>query len=183
MALFDHRVFRAADRWWAAQVHSGSGAGFGDAKPRITRETVLFSSLADEAIETRVARIPAGWLNRLSHVALLKVFETAESLGSHFHMSPYNAPSAEELGDPLHVDDEGLRWAVRPMKAVGVTASGDTEVRSAIELVCLDDSALRKEIQLASGTNFEEFKAQYGEIGLRELIKAVKGTYLNYEPG
>ncbi len=182
MALFDHRVFKIGQSWWAAQVHSGGGAGYGEAKPRITHNTVFFSSLADEKTETRLARIPAGWLNRLSHRALIKLFEEAESLGSHFPMSPYNAPSAEELGGPVYVDDEGLRWAARPTHTVNVSPSGHAEVRAAVEFVCLDDSALRKEIQLGSATNFQEFRAQYGDVGVGELIKAVKGTFLDYEP-
>ncbi len=182
MALFDHRVFRKGQGWWAAQVHSGGGAGYGETKPPITHNTVLFSSLTDEKEETLVARIPAGRLNRLSHKALLKVFETGKSMGSHFPMSPYNTPSAEELGGPVHIDDEGLRWAVRPTQVVSITASGSPDVQAAIELVCLDDSALRKEIHLSSPTDFQDFKAQYGDVGVGELIKAVKATYLDYEP-
>ena len=182
MALYDHRVFKIGQGWWAAQVHSGSGAGWGEAMPRITHDTVLFSSLADEEMKTRVARIPAGWLNRLSHSALLRLFETGESLGSHFPMSPYNAPSAAELGEPMYVDDEGLRWAVRETQGVVANASGHAEVHAAVELVCLDDSALRKEIRLDTATSFHDFKAQFGDIGVTELIRVVKGTFLDYEP-
>ncbi len=81
----------------------------------------------------------------------------------------------------MYVDDEGLRWAVRETQSIVANTSGHPELYPAVELVCLDDSALKKEIRLASATTFHDFKTQFGDYGVSELIKVVKSTFRELE--
>ena len=181
MALFDHRVFRVEDGWWAAQVHSASGAGYSTTPP-ITNERVYFSSLSDRSRKTVTATIRPGSLNRLSHRSLLRVFHTAEDFGDHFRMAAYNTPSLEELGQPIYTDDENLRWVVRPTETVRLSESGALATSEGVEFICLDDSALRKELLLTGGQSFGAFRSKLGELDLPAIVNGIKSTFLDYEP-
>lgn len=182
MALFDHRVFRVEDEWWAAQIHSASGAGYGGASVPITSERVYFSSLTDHNRNTATARIPPGWLNRLSHRSLLKVFRAAKDFGNHFRMAAYNAPSLEELGPAIFTDDEGLRWAARPTQTIRVDDGGAPVTFEGIDFLCLDDSALRKEVSLPPGFSAASFRSKARPGDLARIVGAIKATYREYEP-
>ena len=180
MALFDHRVFRVDSEWWAAQVHSASGAGYGDALPKMSRERVFFSSLTNRERNTVTATIPPGWLNRLSYRSLTRLLRTGDDFGDHFKMSAYNAPSAEELGPADFTDSEGLRWVVRPAKIVRAASGAAPGVVEAAEFVCLDDSALRKDVAL-SGHTIEELKSGTQVALLAEIVDRIKSTFEEYE--
>jgi hypothetical protein len=182
MALFDHRVFRIDREWWAAQVHSASGAGYGGTAVPITGERVYFSSLTDRNRNTVTARIPPGWLNRLSHSSLLKVFHTAKDFGTHFKMAAYNAPSLEELGPAIFTDEEGLRWSAHPTQALRLEGGRDPVISEGIEFVCLDDSALRKEISLPPGSSPATFRSESKPRDFARIVEAIKATYREYEP-
>ncbi len=180
MVLFDHRVFRFDNEWWAAQVHSASGAGYSDT-PAMTSERVLFSSLTNRDRNTVTARIPVGWLNRLNYRSLTRVLQGGQDYGHHFKMSAYNAPSSEELGAPDFTDSEGLRWVIRPDRIVQVTEGGPAVV-DACEFVCLDDSALRKDVALL-GRTLDELKAGPNDALRAEIVLRLKGTFEEFEPG
>lgn len=182
MALFDHRVFRVGDEWWAAQVHSASGAGYGNAKVPITSERVYFSSLTDRSRNTVTARIPPGWLNRLSHQSLLRVLRAAKDFGSHFTMAAYNAPSLEELGPAIYTDDEKLRWALRPSRSIQLDETGKIAASEGVEFICLDDSALRKEVLRAGGQGFDAFRSKVHALDLATIVSGIKATFTDYDP-
>jgi hypothetical protein len=172
MALFDHRVFRRNDEWWAAQVHSASGAGYGSGNVPMTSERVYFSSLTDRDRNTLTARILPGSLNRLSHESLLLVLGAGEDFGSHFRMAAYNAPSLEELGPAIHTDEENLRWAVRASRAVRLDEGGRPLQSSGLEFICLDDSALRKEVLVEGGHT-----VNVQQLDLAAIVRDIKATF------
>lgn len=182
MALYDHRVFRYERQWWVAQVHGASGAGWGDTPPRPTRDSVFFTCLSSEDQRSRTASIPAGWLNRLSHSSLLKLLQAAKEYGDRLPMEPYNAPSRDELGAGKLADDEGLEWTFRQVQAVRADANGRPQHVPAVELICLDDSALRKEVLLQDSDTLDNLLRTHGTAGVGELIIAVKSTFREYEP-
>lgn len=181
MALYDHRVFRSGETWWIAQVHSGGGSTRGSGIPsRISRETVIFTCLTDRDANSRysTAMIPSGWLNRMRHSAITALLEAARLGESRFEMWPYNTPSEEELGPPAVVDDEGLRWVVRQSRAVRLEEGVPVD-RPALELICLDDSALRKEVLGADEVTLDAFVRSHGALGLGAVVAAIKSTFLD----
>ncbi len=181
MALYDHRTFRRGDEWWAAVVHGGLGAGF-ETKPEITSETVCFTCLSDENRESYTATIPVGFLNKLSHSSIVRILNSAEPLGTRLEMYPYNTPDADELGGhEVVTDEEGLRWILRQTELVRIGPGGAANVPG-VELVCLDDSALRKEVLLGTASRFDYFVSMMGDEGKLKLIRAVKGMFPVYEP-
>ncbi len=182
MSLFDHRVFRVGDEWWAAQVHSASGAGYGTANVPMASERVYFSSLTDRARNTVTARIPPGWLNRLSHKSLRRVLQVGEDFGSHFRMAAYNAPSLEELGPAIYKDDENLRWAARPTRTIQLNEAGKPLPSDGVEFICLDDSALRKEVLLAGGQSVNAFLSAVLQYDLAAIVGGIKATFQDYDP-
>ncbi len=182
MALFDHRVFRVGDEWWAAQIHSASGAGYGTTNVPITSERVYFSSLTDRDRNTVTARIPPGWLNRLSHKSLLRVLGAAKDFGSHFRMAAFNAPSLDELGPAIYTDDEHLRWAVRPTRAIHLDEGGRPVAASGVEFICLDDSALRKEVFLGAAQIREDPRSMVQGLDLARIVGEIKATFQDYDP-
>ena len=173
MALYDQRTFKWRNDWWVGEVHSAFGAGWGDSVPAPTAERVIFTSLSDRSAPSRSAAIPPGWLNRLTHAALGSLLDAAEDWGSRFSMSPRNAPDADELsGLQQMTDDEGLTWVFRSVSRPVYSPTG-TEMRPAVELICLDDSALRGEIGFADSTTFEHFLNIHGAEGVRSLIPLI----------
>ena len=138
MALYDHRVFRCGNDWWVGQVHTASGADYGNLPVTLTSESVIFSCLTQTELRSRWLRLRANTLNKLSHGSVCAILDRAKHLDHRFKMSPINAPNAAEGGNEL-TDDEGLRWSVRTTNAVASTS----DVVPGIEFTCLDDSALR----------------------------------------
>lgn len=175
MALYDHRVFRVGSEWWVAEVHGASGAGY-SGRPTMTTERVWFQSLEDES-RGRTATIPPDWLHRLSHAAVRELLERAESIDHGLDMHPYNAPPWDEFRDvEPYVDSEGLRWVIRPTK---VLRQEQTKVvpRPAVEVICLDDSAMRKEVLLKDESTYADAKLlSIGDID-EAIVNAVKETF------
>ena len=173
MALYDQRVFKHDDKWWAAEVHSGVGGGFVP-RPQITRERVYFTCLSDENRPTVTATIPAGWLNTLSHRSVVGLLENAKPLDGRFDMHPYNQPDRDEFrGAEVIYDDEGLRWVIKQTSVVRVGPQG-SERLPAIRLFCLDDSALQDDVLLQSALTYEELVTTWGEEGRRAIVSSVK---------
>lgn len=181
MALYDHRTFKRGDEWWTAVVQGGLGAGF-ETEPEITSETVCFTCISDENRESYNAGIPTGFLNKLSHSSLVRILNGAEPSGTRLEMYPYNAPDADELsGHEVVTDEEGLRWVLKQTELVRVGPGGATNVPG-VELICLADSALRKEILLGTSSRFDYFMSMVGDEGKLKLVRAVKGMFSDYEP-
>ncbi len=175
MALYDHRVFRVGPEWWVAQVHSAAGAG-SSARPSMTVERVLFRSLEDES-KGRTHTIPPGMLNRLSHAAIRRLLESAEPIQHGLTMHPYNAPPGDEFRHVKpFIDNDGLRWVIRRTTAVRRSPAG-VETKPAVEVICLDDSALRKEVLLQDEGTYNDATAfAVGDID-EGLVEAVKSTF------
>ena len=178
MAVYDHRAFRVDGEWWIAEVHMASTeATWGSDPGPSVREQVFFSSIDPESSELRFAEIPAGKLNRLSHRAIRGLWSGAERSEGDLEMYPYNTPDAEELKDyPAVKDDEDLNWVVRPTQVVRIH-EGKPEIHSGVEAICLDDSALRKEITLSPEDTFDDLMRVWGQEGLRALVEGVKSLY------
>lgn len=181
MAIYDHRVFKAHDEWWVAQVHAAVGAGVGDAGIVPDTERVFFQCRSNRKLAGRTAEIPAGWLNRISHRSMLALLDRSEEMEHSLPMRPYNAPDPKEFrqADRL-TDNEGLKWAFRRIETVRVTDTGP-ETWPAVELICLDDSALRKEVILDDETTFGDMLTAWGQEGIQALVDAVKELYLEYQ--
>lgn len=176
MALYDHRVFRADGQWWVAQVHSGAGAGTTGGS-EVTTERVFFTCISDKVVTGRTNRIPAGTLNRLSHRSIVERLRSGEEMQHGLRMHPYNAPPAEEFRDtPAFTDREGLRWVVRRSELVQHQDVG-VSARPAVELICLDDSALRQTVLLEESHTYDDAE-RFAPADINEaLIAAVKGRY------
>ena len=156
MAMFDSRVFRDGEEWWAVQVHGGSGFGCGPAKPDIQSETIVFTCLNDQERKSRLSSIAAGTLNRIAHEALVDLLRRSKDWSVRLDIDPANAPDPEELArHPSFTDTEGLRWVVRQVVVKRVTRGGIVE-HPAVEAICLDDSALRDEVLLENNATYQE---------------------------
>jgi hypothetical protein len=148
----------------------------------MSNDMVFFTSLSSEEKRTRTASLPAGSLNQLSHTSLRAVLENSDEYGERWPMSPFNAPSRDELGAPKFVDEEGLNWTYRQVQTLRLDTAGHPVRLPAVELICLDDSALRKEVLLADGSVLDNFLAQYGSGAISELVTTVKSMFLQYTP-
>lgn len=176
MAMYDNRVFKHRDTWWVAQVHGGGGVGVGPETPDITEETVFFTALGD-ASKSKVATIPAGSLNRITHRAVVGVLQAAEDFTERLDLEPVNAPDLNEVGGrDVYEDPDGLRWII-----IETLSAGDRPIKS-VEVICLDDSALRKDILLRAETDYADLRAVTGDAGPLALIDAVKRTFREYTP-
>jgi hypothetical protein len=182
MPLYDHRVFDWRGEWWAAQVHGGTGAGMG-ARPAITHESVIFTCLSDRDKPSRSTSIPAGWLLKLGHEAIGRVLDSADVWKDRFDMAPYNAPDADEFPERYKFQDEnGLSWGARRLQTPIVNKDGPV-LRHSVELVCLDDSALRGEIPFATGETLDDFLSIHGTAGLAALAALLTSRMDNaYDP-
>jgi hypothetical protein len=173
VALYDQRLFKYENRWWAAEIHSGTGGGFVP-HPQITRERVYFTCLSEEDRKTVTATIPAGSLNALKHRSLVSLLEKSEPIDGRVDMHPYNPPDRDEFrGVEITYDDEGLRWVFKKTSVVRVGPQG-SERLPAIRLICLDDSALQDDVLLQSSATYEEIIATWGDEGKRALVGSVK---------
>jgi len=182
MALYDQRVFRCGEKWWAAQVYGGVGqVRFGEPDPnepfRAIRENVVFTCLTDRDANSRSNAIPGGRLNRLSHASICHLAEEGRDWGSLYKMYPYNSPNEQAINSPIVQDREGLRWATKRQKITLVT-NETSEERPSLELICLDDSALKKEIAFDDENVINEYLAIGAEGKLLTLIDLVKNTYV-----
>lgn len=185
MALYDQRVFRCRDSWWVAQVIGGvSQPRFGEIDPaepfRAIRESVLFTCLTDREANSRSSTISVAKLNRLSHATICRLADQGHDWGSRFEMHPHNTPDEEHVAPPIVSDDEGLRWATKRGQTFVINES--PEQRPSLDLVCLDDSALKTEIAFQDDNAIDQYLAAGREEKLRELILLVKGTYVDLPP-
>jgi len=156
MALYDNRVFKAGDKWWVAEVHGASGTGFSD-PPRIMHETVIFTCLSDDTLKSLSASLPARRLRTMSHLSLVDVLNNATPFtDTRLPLRPTNAPDADELSsEHVVVDANGLRWVLRKTTQLRIEPNGVVE-GAALEVICLDDSAMRREVALESSAYDED---------------------------
>lgn len=183
MALNDQRFFRYEDQWWIAEVHTAWGSGSGP-NPADTSEGVLFTSASTEDMNSRIVdRIPAGFLNKLSHRSLVRLFLSAEEMDSRMQMTAYNVGHLDEPSGVVIRDDEGLRWSAEKVMAKAPRLVGSDQLehdeKAAVLLQCLDDSALRGTLFMADASTFDDLRAAGLEA---ELPRLVKGNYLDYTP-
>ncbi len=182
MPLYDHRVFKVQGEWWAAQVHGGSSVTtWGDMRvpPAIAYDSVYFTCLTDEKRNTQVASgdIPTGWLNLIDHASILRLLQSGRDFGSRLEMDPINVPDSGESPNrqPI-VDADGLRWVVRKLP------SNKEGAKPTLEVACLDDSALRRQILLQDDDTSDNLNAMTGHLGELALVESVKKTFLEFTP-
>ncbi len=173
MPMYDHRVFRHDRDWWIAQVHSAVGGGWGEGPYPTKREKVFFTSITDEGSSTQTADIPPGKLTQMSHRSLVQILANAKPLDTRMEMYPYNAPPSEFPENEVIKDEEDLRWIIRRGRGL-VEMREQVLTRPSIELVCLDDSALRSDVLLGENISSTEIFTLADE---RALIKAVKDRF------
>lgn len=175
MALHDQRVFKAWQNWWVGTVQLSSGDVASGSRER---ESIIFTCLSGKARNAVTGRLAAGYLNRVSHRAIVQILHGAEDTGSRKEMIPYNMPNEEELRThTLVTDEEGLRWALRPTQTVSHTSQG-LATSPGIDCVCLDDSALRKDVAIEGG-DLDSLVRLHGEAGLEAIISAVKSVFID----
>ncbi len=173
MPMYDHRVFRHERNWWIAQIHSAVGGGWGEGPHPTKREKVFFTSITDEGLMTRTANIPPGKLNQMSHRSLVEILMKAKPLDTRIEMYPYNAPPSEFVENEIIRDEEHLRWIIRRGRGL-VEMRENISTCPSLELLCLDDSALRSDVLLG------EYRSPSEKIAMEDalaLIKAVKKRF------
>jgi len=177
MALYDQRVFRHGGSVWAAEVH-GEGGPDEDAPEE---NSVYFTRVGSEGEPSRRSTLPAGALNTISHRAIARLVDGAKVTDFRMPSWPFNRGDVRDHpGSPPFVDDEGLRWVARD--AVAIKRVGTSyETVPAVQVICLDDSALRKDIGF-SGTAREDIRRMHGSILSNELVKVVKGSFEDLDP-
>lgn len=170
MALYDNRVFKTNDKWWVAEVHGGSGTA-SSFPPRITQERIIFTCLSDDRERSRTASLPARRLRSMAHESLLDVLEKSERFtDSRLPLRPSNMPDPDELSSGEAVTDSGgLRWIIRKTTQLRVVDSNIVE-SDALEAICLDDSAMRREIALDNRT--------YDKQAVIERVRSLFKPYL-----
>lgn len=155
-----------------------SQLGVGEPNPgepfRPIRESVVFTCMTDRDAHSRSNEIVGGSLNRLNHSDVCRLVEGAGELGHRFEAHPHNVPDEQDVRPPIVIDSDGLRWATKRRQTVVVNA--EPEVRPCLELVCLYDSALRKEIVFPDDEAIERFLTADAEERLRSLIQLLKQT-------
>lgn len=178
MAMHDTRWFRDGDQWWVARVLTAGGVGWGEAPAQITTEGIFFRQLGEEATPLRRCTfLIAGELNRMSHASLVTALRTSEKTTISMYIGPANIPSPSELPHDRIKDEEGLSWTFRPTTMKSRNRDGHIHDLPAVELICLDDSALRGVIELDDPDTLHDLKATLGDLGLSELVAVVKGEY------
>lgn len=178
MALHAFRVFWHDGSWWAAYVSGGVGAG-STPRPRITSESIIFTRLGEEKEPSRAARLGPHLLNRISHRSVVELLERARQWGeTTFPAMSYGLPDPDEYSSQIEFnDDEGLTWRVRRSTAVRLE-NGQPVSKPAIELACMDDTALRKEILLSDEGTFDDALVMLGrEETMSGLVSTVKSLF------
>lgn len=181
MALYDQRTFRESDQWWAAEVHGQSGFGWGAGPHDMTKDTVYFTSLTTEKDPSRVIQMPVGKLNVIDHASIVAFLFAAPPFPDRLEMSPYNTPDeAEFRSDRKITDGEGLRWIVRYKKLprqLQIVGQPD----ALLHVVCLDDSALRRDVFLQDSNVYSDLIDYVGDEAAMNVILAVKSTFEKLE--
>ena len=176
MALYDHRVFKHDDKWWVAEVHSASGGGPGTVT-KFRHDAVLFTCISNDEAKSLRVTIPAGYLNQITHASIVHLLEKAQPMESRFDMSPYNIPSTDQPHQLAALqDDEGLNWIIR--QSIGIRAGPTgTERVPAVDVVCLDDTALKKQVLLKDEFTYVDAKKSSAVDIDTALIVAVKNSF------
>ena len=177
MALYDHRAFQHQQNWWVAQVYGQGGMGWGPGPHPTTSEFVLFTCLTDEGAKSRRVNVPVGKLNAMSHASVVRFLRAADPLPSRIEMTPFNTPDESEYqGLERITDEEHLRWVVRKQH-VRAPALGMSAPDAFLQVICLDDSALRRDVLLQYSTTFDDFQRYVGDEAGRQLVLSVKGSF------
>jgi hypothetical protein len=100
-------------------------------------------------------------------------------------VTPYGHGNLGDRGreiPPIVSDNEGLRWATRRRRTLVII--DEPERRPSLELICLDDSALKKEIAFQDDDAVNGYLSTEAVERLLRLIELVKETYTDLEkPG
>jgi hypothetical protein len=178
MAMHDTRWFRDGDQWWVARVLTAGAVGWGDAPAQLSTEGVFFRQLGEESTPLRRCTfLIAGELNHMSHASLVRTLRAAEHTTITMYIGPANIPNPSELPKYRIKDEEGLDWTYRPATMKSRDRDGRISDVPAVELICLDDSALRGFIELADDDTLNDVRTTLGDIGLIELMKVVKAEF------
>lgn len=174
MPTYDHRVFKSGEQWWIAEVHVASGSVDKNGARTMHREEVLFTCLTELSLMSRKAEIQSGQLNRFRHTAIQQLLESAEELDKRFEMHPYNAPPEPMDNEAVFVDPDGTRWILRPS---ALASYKDHEPLNAVEIICMDDSAIKRKIGMADKFTFSDFVSTWGSEAKNQLIGLVHQQY------
>lgn len=175
MPTYDHRVFKADDEWWVAEVHLAFGSVLEGGERRMRVEQAFFTCLTDHSQKSRKVEIPAGTLLTMQYSAIQSLLSRAEVLNERIDMHPYNLPPEPEDTDKVFVDSQGTRWILRPV--ILPTYKLDTS-QYAVDIICLDDSAVHGTIGMADETTYSSFVRKWGREAMEQLIALVHERYL-----
>jgi hypothetical protein len=181
MAMHDTRWFRVEDEWWVARVLTAGGGGWGSGPHKYTHEGVFFRQLADDNEKVLLrCTLVAGELNLVNHSTIVRALKFAEQTELKMYIGPANIPDPDELPRQTPVvDEEGLRWAFQDLTSARIRASGVVEAGAAVEVICLDDSALRRTVPFEDPTTWQDFTRQHGDFAKRALIDSVRSLFMN----
>jgi len=175
----ERRVFAFDGEWWLAQAHVEGGTGWGAARA-FANDIVYFTPLSDEPRNSLCARVKAGQLNRLSHDEIIALLKSAEDTETRLHIGRVDLPITTTAGDEIRFkDDKGLHWAFQQRKLPKFKEGEFVGNLPAVEVICLDDSAIRRIVTLgdsaAEGESHltKESVSRYGPA----LIRAVEETF------
>jgi len=179
MALYDQRIFRVGDDWWVARVSGATGVGV-STPVEFDKEMVWLTNITNRTTSTRIARIPAGFLNHIDHHSILQVLENSSSLGSRIELSPTNPPSGLPNATAAMTDDEGLQWSICPTMTMKLAPTGIQESVS-VDFICLDDSALHGQVVLED-VSLEVLKSKVDFDVETVLVRKVKEKLHRFDP-
>ena len=178
MALFEQRVFRSKEQWWIAQIVSSGGAGSPEEGPTIERVTFTCTSEPDSMSRSR--HITPSMLNKMSHASLVNVLENAQPVDFRMDFSPTSLPTIDYVSDEnLVIDAEQLRWVLREIVQPQLQSNSEITTSRAIDVICLDDSALRGQVGITASLTLAEVLSLQAAAA-RAIVETVKGQFRNY---
>lgn len=177
MALREQRVFRDGRDFWVAHVGASWGSGDGDRPPSASDEVVFFTCITDRSKQSRSATIAVERLRRMSHRELVETLDSAASILRRIEFVYDDLPSAEVFDrTDLVTDAEGLRWSIDRIDMLRIE-SGKPVPKRGIRVLCLDDSAMVRDVMLESMDTLDNAQDQYGGEILRKIVESIKSLY------
>lgn len=177
MPVNDQRIFKSGEHWWVAIVNSAHGMGSSNGLRRMNRDEVTFTCLTDHSAVSKKAEIQSGELNSLKHSAIIEMLRSASVLDSRTEIRPINLPHDPTDSEAVFIDETGLRWILKSIRLPNFGNSG--KLHYGVEVICLDDSAIRKTIGMSTEFTLIDFIQTWGLEAKKELIGIVDQEYKN----
>ncbi len=179
MALFEQRTFRNRGLWWIAQVEGSGGPGSPQQGP-VTERIVLTCTSEPDSKSRSIVIIPSV-LNKMSHRSIIKVLETAREVDFRMDLFPSPQPFFEEPeGREELTDSEGLNWILKEASVFQLKNPSSAVRSPGIDVFCLDDSALRKEVSLPQDMTLRQILSLQ-PMAAAAIVDTIKSFFKDYE--